>query len=226
MKTNYIAHDEVYKKKKAAGLPGWQDEETLKKTLAFRERELRSPNAPQEGKVLELGCGAGDVTLWLAEQGYEASGVDISPSAIAWAKEKARSRDLVVDFQVGSVLDLDGHQREAFDLVLDGYCLHCIIGDDRKGFFASARRVLKLGAKFHVATMCGEMTSPSLLKVFDETSRCVIDNQGIATRYIGLHETILDEIKSAGFTIDNWRIKPRTDEETDMDELIVWATKR
>ena len=39
-------------------------------------------HAPRSGRVLELGCGAGDLSLALAEHGYEVHGVDIAPTAI------------------------------------------------------------------------------------------------------------------------------------------------
>lgn len=34
---------------------------------------------------------------------------------------------------------------EQFDFILDGFCLHCIIGEDRPVFLANAFRLLKPG---------------------------------------------------------------------------------
>lgn len=137
---------------------------------------------------------------------------------------RAVERGLQANFQVGSVLDLADFRDGTFDFVLDGYCFHCIIGPDRAQFLASAWRVLKPGAVLHVATMCGEVTSVSLRSKLDGQSRCVLDQDGVATRYIGLPEDILTEIRTAGFQVLEWKIKPRTDAESDMDELLVWAT--
>ncbi len=225
MKTKYDAHDEIYKVRRAAGKTGWQDSDSLEDTLARLAGKITSVYAPQSGRTLELGCGAGDLSLFLAEVGYDVHGVDISPTAIDWAREKAVNRRLQANFQVGSVLDLADFADEYFDIVLDGYCFHCIIGPDRARFLASARRVLKPKAVLHVATMCGEVTSESLLAKLDLESRCVLDQDGVATRYVGLPEDILAEIQSAGFQVLEWNIKPRTNADNDMDELEVWAAR-
>ena len=216
MKTDYIAHDEEYKRRKAEGRPGWQDRDTL-------EEAFQSEHVPEGGPALELGCGAGDLTLWLAGKGYVAYGVDIAPTAIEWAREKALERNVTADFRVGSVVDLCGYPDGFFDVVLDGHCFHCIIGHDRSLFLASARRVLKPEGVLLVATMCGEVRDAGLREKFDSESRCIV-SQGVAVRYIGLAEDILNEVTDAGFHVLNWEIKPRNpDDDADQDELMVWA---
>lgn len=46
------------------------------------------------GRSLDLGCGEGADVRWLAEQGWDATGLDLSPTAIARAQAAARSRGL------------------------------------------------------------------------------------------------------------------------------------
>ncbi len=227
MKTNYIAHDETYKRRKAEGRPGWSDSETLAENLATLEEILQASYVPRNGKLLELGCGAGDLALWFAGKRYDAHGVDIAPTAIAWAQEKAKERNLEADFRVGNVLDLRDFADDYFEFVLDGHCFHCIIGDDRSLFLTSARRVLKPGGVFQVETMCGDPGNrdKELRKHFEPKSRCVIFD-GVATRYLGLAEDILTEIKEAGFRILDWRVRPRRDKGNDIDTLLVSATNR
>ncbi len=43
------------------------------------------------GTALDLGCGEGSDVLWLAQRGWEATGIDISPTAIGRAEEAARA---------------------------------------------------------------------------------------------------------------------------------------
>ncbi len=222
MKTRYEDHDGAYKKRKAKGEQGWATPEMLEDYLAIMEKALRAEYVPKRGKLLELGCGDGANLLWLAEKGYEAYGVDISPTAIEWAREKAGERNIKADLQTGNVLNLKGYEDGFFDFVLDGHCLHCIIGEDRAKFLSSARRVLKPKGFFHVCTMCGEVASAELQKVFDPGSRCLVYN-GIATRYVGLAEEILAEIKEAGFSVLDWEVIPAKDRD-DMDDLVVAAT--
>lgn len=92
------------------------------------------------GRILDLGCGTGDIAIWLATQGYEAHGIDIAPSAIAWATEKAQAQATRVQFTTGSVLDLTPYKDDFFRLVVDGRCLHCIIGPDRAATPVWAKR--------------------------------------------------------------------------------------
>ncbi len=207
MKTDYVLHDRQYQKRRAAGETGWADVKTITDNLAKLGMTLTADYFPKSGRVLELGCGAGDLSLELAARGYEVFGVDIALTAIEWAREKARERGLHADFQVGSVLDLENYADETFDLVLDGYCLHCIIGDDRPKFFAAARRVLKPGGLLHVNTMWDDGTW-STLPGFDPETRCQIWD-GIALRYFGAVDELLVEVESAGFEVIQHTALPR-----------------
>ena len=41
------------------------------------------------GRALDLGCGSGVFSVWLAKQGYEVTGLDVIPRAIEMSKERA-----------------------------------------------------------------------------------------------------------------------------------------
>jgi ubiquinone/menaquinone biosynthesis C-methylase UbiE len=200
LKRDYAAHDELYKRLRAEGESGWSTEVHIQEKI----KEGLSKHAPKSGRLLELGCGDGELSLRLAERGFEVYGVDISSTAIEWAKEKAGERNLPVDFSVGNVLDLKEYQDEFFDFVFDGSCSHCIIGEDRKSFLVSVYRVLKKGGFFHVRTICGDPWDEETLKTFDKESRCLMRAGDIAYRYTGLPHDILEEIKTAGFHIVEW----------------------
>ena len=117
---------------------------------------------------------------------------------------------MTADFQVGSVLDLENHADATFDLVLDGYCLHCIIGDDRPKFLAAARRVLKPGGLLHINTMWDD-GAVSALPGFDPETRCQIWD-GVALRYFGSVDELLAEVVAAGFEIVQHQAVPRPSE--------------
>jgi ubiquinone/menaquinone biosynthesis C-methylase UbiE len=91
------------------------------------------------GKALEIGCGTGTNSIWLAQHGFEVTGMDISQTAIAKAKEKAAAagvncRLLVGDFMVDQVLGA------SFDFVYDRGCLHVFEGVEELSRFASRVR--------------------------------------------------------------------------------------
>ncbi len=56
--------------------------------------------------VLDIGCGTGRHAIELAKRGYRVTGVDLSPSQIARAREKAKAAAVQVDFRVGDARDL------------------------------------------------------------------------------------------------------------------------
>lgn len=95
-------------------------------------------------RVLELGCGTGNNIRFLAEEGFSATGIDQSPTAIKLAEELLIGNGLSAELQTGdfSVLDFES---ESFDLVIDRAAIvhncfrtmHTVVGE--------ARRVLKPG---------------------------------------------------------------------------------
>lgn len=222
MRIDYAAHDSVYRQLKASGKLGWTDAVELRDILTDLETALGQAWAPRGGRAIELGCGAGEVALWLAANGWEAHGVDISPTAIEWAKEKASQRGLHVDFRTGNVVDLRDYPDGFFDLAVDGLCLHCIVGDDRARMLAAVRRVLRRGGLFHVRTMCGDPSPESgPARQFDRSSRCLVVKD-VATRYLGTVESITGEIEAAGFQILSQHVKPRHRDD-DLDDLLIDA---
>ena len=201
----------------------WNTPEELEETLTLLAGFLRSPGVPRSGRALELGCGGGELAVWLAELGFAVFGVDISPTAIRRARERFAARGFEGDFRVASVLDLSEFDDGFFDLVLDGHCFHCIIGEDRRAFLANAWRVLRRGGIFHVATMCGEIHDPEVRDSFDAATRCLV-RDGVAIRQINPAPDILREIEDAGFRVLRHEIDPPT-KIHDQADLLVNATK-
>lgn len=226
MKTNYIGHDRLYQEWKQAGSrPGWHTAADLADNLARLDQIRQWPAFPPGGRLLELGCGAGNLSIHLAQAGYSVMGIDIAPTAIAWAAENAVQAGVAAEFQVGDVRDLAAVADESVDLVLDGNCLHCIIGADRVPFLASAWRVLRADGILCVQTMCDNAPDRSITGAeFDPESRCLIA-EGIAQRYIGRSNDILGEIMAAGFKLWQMQVYPAADPRRDQAHLVLLAGK-
>jgi len=97
----------------------------------------------QGRRVLEVGCGTGPASCFLAAKGFVAEGIDISPHAIAMARQQAALRGLPVRFEVADVCDLPSGFGP-YDLLVDGHCLHCLTCDgDRQKALAVIRSLLK-----------------------------------------------------------------------------------
>jgi 2-polyprenyl-3-methyl-5-hydroxy-6-metoxy-1,4-benzoquinol methylase len=58
--------------------------------------------------VLDIGCGCGSVSLWLALQGAEVTGVDIEAPRLSVAKRRAELLGLHPEFMRANILDLTG----------------------------------------------------------------------------------------------------------------------
>lgn len=79
---------------------------------------------PDRGRVLDVGCGWGEVAVWFAQRGYDATGVDY-PEAIRKAIEKyahleSKPHFLALDICDSLPFDLQ------FDIFIDRGCLHGI----------------------------------------------------------------------------------------------------
>lgn len=97
-----------------------------------------------QGKVLDLGCGQGRHTIFCAEQGYEAYGIDYVERAIEEAKEKARKKHLTnAHFKVNDVLNLD-FPENYFDIIIDWSTLDHIKYTDWPIYLKNILKVLKI----------------------------------------------------------------------------------
>lgn len=86
------------------------------------------------GRVLDVGCGEGADVIWLAEKGWDATGIDLSTTAIDRARKAAESRRISAEFAVADVSTWepkDQDRRGGFDLVI-GCFLHTRLPDTRE----------------------------------------------------------------------------------------------
>jgi len=227
MRTDYIGHDRAYQRKRNdPDYAGWIKRDELVEDWQLSWQPLIQRKAvPKQGKLLELGCGAGNLSIYFAQAGYSVTGVDIAPTAIDWAIENAAKANVNVSFIQANVLALAEVPDESFDIALDGRCLHCIIGNDRAHFLRTAYRILKFNGVLVINTMCNEVPKTSYWSDhFDPQTRCTI-HDGLATRYIGDSNDILQEIIHTGFRVLDVEVLPPRNHQ-DLADLQVIAEKR
>jgi len=104
-------------------------------------------NRTHPGRVLDLGCGTGTNAVTLAKNGWQATGVDFSPKAIAAARKKASRRALKIDFYVGDVSELSFIEGP-FDYILDIGCLFTLPLEAQTRYAAEVSRLLRSGADY------------------------------------------------------------------------------
>jgi SAM-dependent methyltransferase len=78
---------------------------------------------PAGGSLLDLGCGPGWSSLFLARAGWHVTGVDISERMIEIARERAAQEQVAVDFAIADLEELSLAKRD-FDGVLIFDALH------------------------------------------------------------------------------------------------------
>jgi 2-polyprenyl-3-methyl-5-hydroxy-6-metoxy-1,4-benzoquinol methylase len=116
---------------------GWE----LGKPRPILKEYLKAGLLPK-GKALDVCCGAGTNTVYLAQKGFEVTGIDISRTAIEFAKRKAAAAGVSIDFLNESFIELpfvDGQ----FGFVWDMGCFHHVEIEERSTFIAGLHRVLK-----------------------------------------------------------------------------------
>lgn len=188
-------HDAAYRRHRDRGQVGWSDE------YAYAFARLDDWIGAGPGRLLELGCGAGNLALHLAGRGWTPTGIDFSPTA-AWAREQADGK---ATFVLGDVRALPFADR-AFDRVLDGHCWHCVLGADRPRFLAEAFRALRPGGTFTGITMVGPPTGLGAVGYDPATRQTLMD--GVPVRYWTTIEEAQNDLARVGFQIVRHEVVP------------------
>ncbi len=133
--------------------PGWDDfyadrdrpvpffaDKPDENLVSYLDRGLVRP-----GRALDLGCGHGRNAAHLAAAGFTVDAVDLSQTAIEWARE----RNTDVRFLCGNAFTLDLGE---YDLVYDSGCFHHLPPHRRISYLALLDRRLKPGG--HLGLAC------------------------------------------------------------------------
>lgn len=124
--------------------------------VSYLGRSLITP-----GRALDLGCGPGRNALHLASRGFQVDAVDLSPTAVDWAEERAREAGADIRFHRGDAFALTATELGGpYDLIYDSGCFHHLPPHRRISYLALLDRALAPGG--HLALTCfasGEMGS-------------------------------------------------------------------
>lgn len=99
----------------------------------------------KRGKILDFGCGSGSLLMRIAKYGYIGEGIDISKSAIKYARKKTKDikNHKKIHFSIGSDKSLFKKTLlNKFDIVFSGETIEHIKNDQRviEGFYAVLKK--------------------------------------------------------------------------------------
>lgn len=96
--------------------------------------------------ILEVGCGAGEISIALALKGADCTGIDISKEQLALARKRAEERNVDVDFIQGDFEEMEEIDDKSKDLVVSVFALDW--AQDIRKVFSDVHRILRKGGIF------------------------------------------------------------------------------
>ncbi len=179
---------------------GWSDETVCANAIEMYKKLLSSVGVTG-GRMLELGCGRGNIALSFAKYGWDVVGVDFSPTAIRWAKEFAILQRVEADFIEGDLSLEWAFESGEFDAVLDANCLHFFHGSARAHYLSEARRVLKDNGTFVISSHVNQPEEKDWETLgYDPIDRVSRRDDVVLNNYRDAAE-LIEEVAEAGFRI-------------------------
>jgi 2-polyprenyl-3-methyl-5-hydroxy-6-metoxy-1,4-benzoquinol methylase len=123
-----------------SGTPPWETgQPSLELARVIAEEKIKPC------RVIDIGCGSGINAVWLAQQGFDVTGVDITPLAIEKARARAAASGVQVRFVEDDVLDLR-EKYEPFPFFFDRGCYHSVRDPGAAVFLRTLERITAPGS--------------------------------------------------------------------------------
>lgn len=102
----------------------------------------------EPGRAVDLGCGYGRATIFMARHGWQVDGIDFIPEAVTEAAARAAATGVTdqVQFHQSQVSSLPFLLTAVYDFALDVGCMHNLSEADLQNYAAELRRLLRTGA--------------------------------------------------------------------------------
>ena len=168
-------------------------------------------------RILDLGCGTGELTAQLAQSGAEVVGLDASASMIA----KARQSFPHLTFQLGDAREFVTNQ--SFDAVFSNATLHWIPQTQQPTVLTNIFQSLKAGGRF-VAEMGGRGNVERILRALGQALKELGISQSAQLNYFPSLGQYVLMLEAAGFSV-TWahyfvRDTPLSDPKTGISDWI------
>lgn len=176
----------------------------------------------EERTILDLGCGTGRNSNYLADLGNKVIGIEISKTAINLAKVRANDMGIEVDYRLGDIGEPYKIEDNSIDIILDITSSNSLNEYGRENYLKETSRVLKKGGYFFVRALAkdGNKNVKNLLKLSPgrEYDTYIIKEIGLTERVFSREDfikmygkffKILNLEKKTSYTTFNNRIYKR-----------------
>jgi SAM-dependent methyltransferase len=122
---------------------GFTPWDTLETPVPAVLREvIEGPEALHSGRALDLGCGMGRHSIYLAMHGWQVTGLDLAGRALRAARQRADRAGVDIGFVCGDVTRIEkAGVKGPFSLFLDGGCFHGMSDNERRRYSKSITQV-------------------------------------------------------------------------------------
>ena len=134
-------------------LAGWDSRYTRKnaapwdtKKVAVELKKAVESGKIKPGRAVVLGCGAGTNSIYLASKGFDVTAIDVAPTALEIARQRAAKAKVKVNWVLADVTAVP--KLKPFDFMYDRGCYHGVRRSFAKEFVASAKKLSKPGTQF------------------------------------------------------------------------------
>ena len=110
--------------------------------------------------IVDMGCGPGVDSVFLAKCGGSVTGIDVSPDARAKARAHAEWAGVAVTFVQASILET-GLPSASADVVSDSFTFHNVSDQNRELYATEIHRILRPGGRFLVSAFSDRMSPGS-----------------------------------------------------------------
>lgn len=153
-------------------------------------------------RALELGCGTGASAVWLAQQGFDVTALDLSPLAVERARRRADEAGVNVRFLVVDVRNPPPDLVGPFNFFFDRGCYHVVRREDVAAYLKTLRRLTGPEALGLVlAGNAREPHEPGPPVVSEEQIR---NELGSLFDIIHLREFRFDQVEAVGTRFLGW----------------------
>ena len=176
----------------------------------------------EDKTILDLGCGTGRNSNYLAEKGNTVIGIEISKEALNIAKSRAKGMGVIVDYRLGDIGEPYVVEDNCIDIILDVTSSNSLDETGRENYLNEMNRVLKKGGYIFIRALCkdGNKNVKNLLKLNPgrEYDTYIIKEIGLTERVFSREDfvkmyskyfKILNLEKKTSYTTFNNRIYKR-----------------